>query len=151
MMSDQAIEVIINKTINAPASTVFEAWTQPELIKRWFVPNDSMSIVNAEVNLAVGGNYLIHMKDHEKNSEHIVSGTYEEIIPNEKIVFNWMWKDGVDRTQVTIEINATTENETLLTLSHRGFSQQEFADNHNKGWTGCLATLSNMLTESATA
>ena len=67
------------------------------------------------------------------------------IVPNEKIVFNWMWKDGVDKTQVTLEFQAKGEEQTLLTLTHRGFSQQEFADKHPMGWNGCLSNLENRM------
>lgn len=147
MMSDATIELVINKEINAPVEHVFQAWTQPELMKQWFAPGDVMTVTNAEVDLKVGGSYLIHMHDPEEKADHIVSGTYEEIIPNKKIVFNWMWKDGIDRTQVTIELQERGANETLLTLSHRGFSQQEFADKHNMGWNGCLANLAKYLTQ----
>lgn len=146
-MNDSVIELIINKDINAPVENVFQAWTQPELMKQWFAPGDVMKVANAEVDLKVGGTYLIHMHDPDENADHIVSGTYEEIIPNKKIVFNWMWKEGVDRTQVTIEFQALNEGETRLTLIHRGFSQQEFADKHNMGWNGCLANLEKYLTQ----
>ncbi len=149
-MSNSPIELSINKEIAAPVEAVFQAWTQPELMKQWFAPG-AMTVPNAEVDLTVGGNYLVHMHDAEENSDHIVSGTYEEIIPNEKIVFNWMWKDGVDRTQVIIELQAKGENHTLLTLTHRGFSQQEFADKHTMGWHGCLASLESHLIPMANA
>ena len=81
------------------------------------------------------------MHDPDSGSDHIVSGQYEEVVPNEKLVFNWKWKDGVDRTQVTIELRAQGNEETMVTLTHRGFSQQEFADKHNEGWSGCLVNL----------
>ena len=57
------------------------------MIKQWFGPGPSMSVPRAEVDLQVGGEYLIHMRDQEGDSDHIVGGSYEQIIPNEKIVF----------------------------------------------------------------
>ncbi len=140
-MNDSEIKLVINKQINAPVEQVYQAWTDPEIIKQWFGPGPIMQVPRAEVNLQVGGEYLIHLHNPEENSDHIVSGQYEQIIPNEKIVFNWKWHDGVDRTQVTIDLQAKGESQTLVTLTHRGFSQQEYADKHNQGWTGCLAGL----------
>ena len=140
-MNDSAIKVVINKQINGPVEKVFQAWTDPELIKQWFGPDPSMTVPDAKVNLTVGGEYLIHMRNPDTEADHIVGGTYEIIIPNEKLVFNWKWKDGVERTQVTVEFHPQEDNKTLVTLTHRGFSEQEFADKHNQGWSGCFTCL----------
>ena len=139
-MSDNEIKLVINKMIQAPVDKVYAAWTNPELIKQWFGPGQ-MAVPEARADVRVGGEYLIHLHDGEADSDHIVSGQYEEVVPNEKLVFNWMWKDGTDRTQVTIEFRSQGDNGTLLTLTHRGFSQQEFADKHNYGWNACLDSL----------
>lgn len=140
-MNDSPIEVVINKEINAPIEHVFDAWTKPDLIKQWFAPGSMMTVPKAEVDLKVGGEYFVHMHNPEEKSDHIVSGTYEEIRLNEKIVFNWMWKDGVERTQVTVNFVAKGDQQTLVTLTHRGFTQQEFAEKHTMGWNGCFANL----------
>ena len=140
-MNESEIKVVISKTINAPVEQVFDAWTQPDVIKQWFAPGEKMTVPETRVDLKVDGEYLIHMHDPDSNTDHIVSGTYEEIIPNEKLVFNWMWKEGVDRTQVTVNFSSLKNNQTQVTLTHRGFSQQEFADKHNQGWGGCLSNL----------
>ncbi len=141
-MNDSEIKLVINKNINASVDKVYKAWTDPEVIKKWFGPG-AMTVPNAEADLQVGGEYLIHMHDADAKSDHIVSGQYQEIIANEKLVFDWMWKDGVDRTQVTVEFLAKGTDETQLTLTHRGFSDQEFADKHNQGWGACLNGLEN--------
>ncbi len=148
-MNSSEIKLVLQKEINAPVETVFDAWTKPELIRQWFAPGSVMRVENAEVDKQVGGNYLIHMHDPEEKSDHIVSGTYEEIVENEKLVFNWKWKDGVDRTQVTVEFSAVDSDKTTVTLTHKGFSQQEFADKHNQGWNGCLANLEKFSIELA--
>ena len=148
-MNDSEIKLVLEKEINAPVETVFDAWTKPELIKRWFAPGSVMRVENAEVDRQVGGSYLIHMHDPEEKADYIVSGTYEEIVENEKLVFNWKWKDGVDRTQVTVEFSAAEDDKTTVKLTHKGFSQQEFADKHNQGWNGCLANLEQFSTELA--
>ena len=140
-MDDSEIKLVINKSIQAPVDKVFAAWTNPETIKQWFGPGGGMTVPNVEMDLRTGGAYLIHLHDPDSGSDHIVSGEYEEVVPNEKLVFNWKWKDGVDRTQVTIELRPEDSGGTLLTLTHRGFSQQEFADKHNEGWSGCLESL----------
>ena len=139
-MDSNEIKLVINRQIRAPVEKVYAAWTNPELMKQWFAPDD-MTVPDAQADARRGGSFMVHMHDPVEGSDHIVSGDYEEVVPNEKLVFSWMWKDGVDRTQVTVELRPKGENETLLTLTHRGFSRQEFADKHHEGWGGCLVNL----------
>ena len=146
-MKTDEIKLVINKEITAPVEAVYRAWTEPDLIKQWFVPDSSMTVPNIEVDARVGGRYLFHVCDPAENSDHIVSGEYEEVIKNKKLVFSWQWKDGIDQTHVTVELTARGNSQTLLTLTHQGFSQQEFADKHNSGWNACLANIPALITE----
>ena len=141
-MTESQVKLVLNKQINAPVAKVYEAWTNPQLIPKWFGPSPEMTAHAAEVDLKVGGQYSINIKSPEDSSNHNVGGQYEEIVPNKKLVFNWKWEDGEETTQVTVDFQSQGDNSTLLTLTHRGFGEQEFADKHNQGWTGCLANLS---------
>ena len=140
-MTQSQVKLVLNKQINAPVEKVYEAWTNPQMIMQWFGPSPEMTAHNAQVDLKVGGEYSIHIKSPEDNSSHNVGGHYEEIVPNKKLVFSWKWEDGQETTQVTVEFHNEGDDKTLLTLTHRGFSEQEFADKHTQGWTGCLANL----------
>ena len=51
-------ELVVTRTFNAPARIVFEAWTTPELFKRWWVPKSmGMSLLSCEMDVRVGGKY----------------------------------------------------------------------------------------------
>src|ERR1700728_3318335 len=51
-------EVVVTRTFNGPARIVFDAWTKPELLKRWWAPKSTgMSLVSCEVDARVGGGY----------------------------------------------------------------------------------------------
>ena len=141
-MTDNEIKLAINKTINASVEKVFQAWTNAEILAQWF-GHETMVVAETRADPRVGGEYMIHLQNQETGSDHIVSGTYEEIVENEKLVFNWMWKDGVDRSQVTVDFRPADDGQTLLTLTHRGFSDTEYRDLHNQGWTACLESLVN--------
>ena len=78
-------------------------------------------------------------------STHIPSGTYEEIVANEKLVFSWSWADSDEVTRVTIELREVGNNETELTLTHVGFAVTEVRDHHEEGWNGCLDKLAKAL------
>ncbi len=141
----EAVELHINKEINAPIERVFQAWVQAEKIKHWFAPGKVMTVPRAEIDLQEGGSYLIHMHNPEENEDYIVTGTYEEIIPNQRLVFTWGWQHSEERTKVAIELKKINENKTMLTLMHTGFVEQASADKHNMGWNGCIVNLENYL------
>ena len=53
-------EFVVTRTFNGPARIVFEAWTKPELFKRWWVPKSiGMSLLSCEVDVRVGGRYRL--------------------------------------------------------------------------------------------
>ena len=107
-MNRTEIKLAINKVINAPVGRVFEAWTNAEVLAQWFGAQ-GMPVQGTRIDAVVGGEYMIHLRDPETGDDRIVSGTYEEVIENEKLVFNWMWQDGVDRSQVTICLLYTSD------------------------------------------
>jgi uncharacterized protein YndB with AHSA1/START domain len=48
-------ELVVTRTFNAPARIVFEAWTKPELFKRWWVPKSmGMSLLTCEMDVRIG-------------------------------------------------------------------------------------------------
>ena len=53
-------ELVVTRTVNGPARIVFEAWTKPELLKRWWVPKSSgVSLLSCEADVRVGGRYRL--------------------------------------------------------------------------------------------
>ena len=55
-----AREIVVTRTFNAPARIVFEAWTKPELFRRWWVPKSiGMSLLSCEMDVRVGGGYRL--------------------------------------------------------------------------------------------
>ena len=131
--------IVIKRVLPASAERVFAAWTESDLLKRWMGPG-AVTVSEAQVDLSVGGAYRIVMND-PKGETHIPSGTYEEIVPNEKLVFNWSWANVEEITRVTVELREISDNETELTLTHVGFAKTDVRDHHEEGWNGCLDKL----------
>lgn len=134
--------LILKRHLKAPPAKVFAAFTDPEKVKRWMGPGE-IKTVSAESDLRVGGRYRWVM--HAPNGEqHEVSGAYREIVPNEKLVFTWAWKDSPERqTVVTVELKPDG-NGTLLTLTHEQFIDEEVRDRHRGGWSGSLDKLEKL-------
>lgn len=142
MSSGTTLEM--TRVFSVSAERVFAAWTQPDLMKQWFCPGQDMTIPVAEVDAREGGDYRIVMQNKDGET-HSTSGTYETVVPNEKLVFTWKWADSELVTRVTVRLREISDNETELTLTHEGFPEAEIRDRHNEGWTGCLDRLNTHL------
>jgi len=77
--------LVLTRVLRAPREKVFRAWTEPELMKRWFCP-PPWSVSRAEVDLRPGGTSLIVMRGPD-GTEMPCPGVYLEVVKNEKLVF----------------------------------------------------------------
>lgn len=132
--------VVVKKFISAGRDEVFEAFTNADIMSKWFFPGEDMS---AEVtnNLELGGSYTLRML--AKNGDvytHV--GEYKEITPPEKLVFTWN-SDFVQNTVVTVTF-AESDSGTEVTVSHDLLPNDEMRQDHRKGWMGCLSRLESI-------
>ena len=73
----------IERTFQAPAQAVFDAWTSEEVLRRWFHGQRAWETPEAQVDLRLGGAVRVVMRDPEKGAEHGGGGHYTEIDPPE--------------------------------------------------------------------
>jgi uncharacterized protein YndB with AHSA1/START domain len=142
----------IKRLIKAPRERVFEAWTDPGQLKKWFGPDEKFLVPQAKVDLRAGGKYRIQMKNPD-GEFHTAAGMYREVKPPERLVFTWAWeKDGsepdfgeVEPTEmlVTLEFRGLGQ-QTELVLRQEQFASVESRDRHEVGWTGCLDSLERL-------
>lgn len=133
----------IKRRLNAPPEKVYGAWTEPAKIMRWFGP-ERAQMLSAEADVRVGGRYRMVFRTPD-GEEHNVSGAYREVIPNEKLVFTWMWRTMPERELlVTVALKRDGDG-TLLTLLHEQFFDEGARDRHRSGWSGTLDKLERYL------
>ncbi len=133
----------IRRRYNAPAAKVFNAWTDPEKMRRWFGPA-GVEVLRAESDARVGGRYRI-VAQSPGGEEHDVSGVFRQVVPNEKLVFTWAWRSTPERESlVTVEFERDGSG-TLLTLTHERFFDEAARDRHQHGWGATLDRLERML------
>ena len=127
----------IKRRIDAPPEKIFRAWTEPEKITRWFGP-EQVEVLHAETDARV----VARSPDGE---QHEVSGTYREVVPNEKLVFTWAWRSTPERaSRVTVLLGADGSG-TLLTLIHEQFFDEAARDRHEHGWNGSMDKLERVV------
>lgn len=141
--SDTSLE--IRRTFSASRKRMFDAWTNPELLARWFHPSEGMSTTVSQLDLEIGGHYRFIM--HGNEQDHVIGGVYQEIEPLEKLAFTWQWESEAAAPQmlVTVSFNEIDDQNTELVLFHERFPHIEERDNHEQGWNGTFNELEKVL------
>lgn len=133
----------IERTYDASPEEVFDAWTNPEVLRRWWVVDLAERTPIADVDLRVGGRYRLSM-EHPDGTRHTVGGEYHEVVRPTRLVYSWQWEqdDGQPGhvSMVTVEFQADGER-TNLVLEHTDLASAESRDQHAKGWNACLEIL----------
>lgn len=144
MKAQQTLEIC--REFSAPIHAVFEAWTQAEVLAKWFGPV-GFKVLHTQIDLSVGGKYEIIIQSPDNNTiEHF--GEYVEINEPNSLIFTWELKnqncagsEGQNiSTLVTIQLEQTT-NGTLLTLTHEKLPDQAAFAGHQFGWQSSLEAL----------
>jgi uncharacterized protein YndB with AHSA1/START domain len=129
------------RTVNATPEQVFAAWTDPKQLAEWSCP-EGTSLAKVEVDLKVGGAFLLDMRGAE-GEKHTAYGSYREITPPSRLVYTWDWKQEdhkVGESVITVELTAVDEG-TQVTMIHELLPSIEMRDAHEHGWTSCLDKL----------
>ena len=123
-MADKSI--IIERIFDAPRELVWEAWTKPELIKKWWGP-EGFTAPSIKINLKVGGKYIYCMRGPKGSSwdkDMYSAGVFKEIVPNEKIVTTDYFSDEngnkVDPTEYGMGTDAPEEMKVAIRFEDEG-------------------------------
>jgi uncharacterized protein YndB with AHSA1/START domain len=134
----------IERTFQAPAQVVFDAWTSVEVMRRWWHAEHDWETTLAEVDLRVGGTVRVVMRDPHSDTEYGGGGTYTEIDPPRRLAFTWLW-DGMSKRQL-IELDfEEAGGVTTVRFTHSGLWDEEAVRSHEDGWTKAFDNLDKAL------
>lgn len=143
----KADELVIVRTFNAPREALWQAWTEPERLMRWWGPKGFTAPV-CKINLYVGGKYLNCMRSPE-GRDFWSTGVYREIVAPSLLVYTDSFADAdgnvVPATHygmgpdfpLELQVTVTFEGDadiTLMTLRHFGMPPGEMSDLCRTGW-----------------
>ena len=95
-------ELTVTRTFNAPAHIVFDAWTKPELLKRWWAPKSfGVSLFECEQDVRVGGVYRFAFGRDPRDPE-VFSGRYVEVNPPSRLVLTQRYERMSDLGDVVV-------------------------------------------------
>jgi uncharacterized protein YndB with AHSA1/START domain len=132
----------VSRTFEASRQRVYRAWTDPELLIRWFVDEDGDMRVS-HLDLRVGGRY--RFEGTSSGHRWAIEGTFREVRPPERLVYTWRFPENPEfgepgDTTVTVEFRERGKA-TEVTVTHEGFTNAASRAEHEKGWIGCLDRL----------
>lgn len=156
MSSTNRVE--IQRRFKAKPETVYDAWTRPEIIARWWGP-EGVSLGEYSFDLTEGGTWRTVMVSPE-GKQHIVGGVYRELRRPHRLVTTWAWEEGGtpgESSLVTVTFepagqtsgqtsDQSSSEETLMTLVHDRLADKDSAAAHTLGWNSSLNCLEALWT-----
>ena len=134
----------IQRSFQAPAQAVFDAWTSEEVMRRWWHAEHDWETSEAQVDLRVGGEVRVVMRDPENGAEYGGGGRYTEIEPPHRLAFTWLWDDNTTRMLIEIDFEET-DGITTVRLTNSDLWSEEAVRSHEEGWGGAFDNLERML------
>lgn len=119
-------ELVVTRTVKGPARLVFEAWANPELFQRWWVPKSfGATLISYEADVRTGGTYRLVMGHPSSDQPMAFFGRYIEVTPHSKIV--WTNDEGDDGGAVSTVTFEDRDGATLVVL-HDLYPSKEALD-----------------------
>jgi uncharacterized protein YndB with AHSA1/START domain len=141
------IELVVTRTIDGPAHLVFEAWTDPELMRRWWVPTSvPITLLSVELDVRVGGTYRLTFQV-DPTTTMAFFGRYLEVDPPTRLVWTNEETDG-DPVVTTLTLEED-QGRTHLVLHDRYPSKDALdaaiASGSTAGWDEMLDQLEELM------
>jgi uncharacterized protein YndB with AHSA1/START domain len=95
----------MTRTFEAPAQAVFDAFTSEEVIRRWWHAGNDWETPEAKVDLRVGGEVRVVMRNPHEDVRYGGRGRYTEIDPPNRLAFTWVWDDDHADVEQLIEVD----------------------------------------------
>jgi uncharacterized protein YndB with AHSA1/START domain len=135
-------QLIVTRTFNGPARIVFEAWTKPELLERWWAPKSAgVSLLSCQADVRVGGGYRFEFGHALKVMAFF--GRYIEVTPHSRLV--WTNDESEDGAVTTVTFEEK-DGKTRLVM-HELYPSKEALDAAIVGMEGAMPETLEQLDE----
>lgn len=145
--------LVITRMFDAPREMVWKAWTDPDLLVKWWGPHEFTSPM-AKIDLRVGGRYINAMQGADGQIFY-GTGLYREVVPMEKLVYTDSFGDEQGNVVevpgfplemlVTLTFEDTQDGKTKMTLTHVGLPAGEINEMTQAGWNQSFDKLADSL------
>ena len=133
----------IERTLPAPRALVYQAFTEPARMMRWFGPH-GFTATTITLDVREGGAWRGGMRGPD-GTEQIASGVYREVVPDQRLVFTYAWESaGVRGHETVCQVELSDDGpHTRLVFTQGPFETAESSQNHQAGWAEAFEKLSS--------
>lgn len=133
-------KITVQTTIQKDLSTVWQAWVEPEHITKWAFASEDWESPHAENDVKTGGKFLTRMAAKDGSASFDFTGTYTNVIPNERIEY-----DMEDGRHVSVQFSQTDEGiEVVETFDPETENSEEM---QRQGWQAILENFKRYVEE----
>lgn len=145
-VDESKVTVVVRRTINAPMSAVYRAWTEPELAKRWSWGND-FDTISIELDARVGGIWRQHIRDRKTGVNWFFEGEFQDLKPPWFIVHTFRFRNdrGEDEESSLVEVFLRDlGGKTDVTITHSQLPADKKAGTE-EGWVDCCECIEKVV------
>lgn len=149
-------ELLIERSFNAPQHLVFAAWTDAELVKRWWAPRSlCVSVASCTADVRVGGKYRYVLRNPDGN-ELGFSGTYREVTPTSRLVYDQVFEPMAHAGAAVITVEFQARGDKTHMVSRERYPSKQvlesvLASGMEHGMQDTLEQLDELVAELARA
>ncbi|MFN8412355.1 MAG: SRPBCC family protein [Anaerolineales bacterium] len=142
---DNTIQII--HKFSQPPSKLWQAWTDPSIVKKWFGSDPEGTVLEAQLDVRLGGSFKVHFAN-SNGSEFTAKGNYNVVELNKKLEFTWSWEDRPEVVEfVSVEFQPETDG-TLMYFEHHNIDINS-AHNYSEGWRSTFTKLEKAINKSS--
>jgi uncharacterized protein YndB with AHSA1/START domain len=142
-MATDDSSIFIETTFKSSIEKIWEAWTNPNVIMKWFGSDPEGKGLNAELDVRPGGSFEITFRDADL-TEHTCSGIYDEVYVLRKLTFSWRWKSEPGVESFVILLLTPEGKSTRMQFEHKNLGSGS-KHNYAKGWQNTFSKLERLL------
>lgn len=143
MKESTTLDLKVRRVIAASPARLFEAWTTPAQLQRWWGPRD-VRCIHAEIDPRVGGRYRIG-NELPDGSIVWITGKFMVVDRPERLVYSWNREPGGSTPErVTVRFRPHESGTEVVVVHERVVSARQ-RDEHERGWDGCLNRLAEFV------
>ena len=135
--------VFIETTIHEAVEKVWEAWTEPDIIMKWFGSDPNGEVLSAKLDVRPSGSFEVTFKDSDQ-TRHTCGGIYNEIKKPSKLTFTWHWKSEPGVESFIVLLLTSEGTSTKMQFEHKNVGSGS-KHNYLKGWQRTFLKLERLL------
>jgi uncharacterized protein YndB with AHSA1/START domain len=133
----------IARYFDVPAVRLWQAWSDPELVRLWFGSDPNGVVIRARLDVQVGGKFEVTFANSDM-TEYTCYGIYQEVEHNSKLLFTWSWKNAADiEERVSVSFQEDRSG-ALMTFEHFNIDPNT-GHGYEIGWSTTFDKLEKIL------